>query len=164
VLGTNDSNNLVFETNNLERASITNSGSFIVGTGAVALNTILNSNITTTDATPTTLLTLATTTDYSYTVQAYVVGASAANAVGGEVIRTFRNLSGTLTAAGSAVASVIEDFAGSPTFTLTTSGSFVILEVTGVASTEINWAGSLRFITVLAGGDLPEPPPEEEEP
>ena len=148
TLGTNDTQPLVFETNNQERGRITETGVTIVGNGVGALNTILNNSATTTNATPATLLTLATSTGFSYTVHAYVTGASITNGIGGEVIGAFKNISGTLTSVGSPVVTVIEDFSGSPTFTLTTSGTDIILQVTGQAATQINWAGSLRFVTV----------------
>ncbi len=148
TLGTNDAQSLVFETNNSARASISSTGTVTVGDGGVgSLHTILNGSGTTTTAGTATLLTLATTTGYGYTVHAYVTGMSTANSIGGEVIGVFKNISGTLSSAGSPVATVIEDFSGSPTFTLTTSGTNIILQVTGQAATDIEWAGSLRYIT-----------------
>ena len=131
------------------RLQVDESGSVNLGDGGNGtLSNVLNASRTTPDASPTTLLGLTTAAGVAYTVQAYVVGYGGANGkIGGDIIGVFQNIGGTLTSAGSPISNIIEDFSGSPTFTLTTSGTDIILQVTGQAATTINWAGHLKFVS-----------------
>ena len=105
--------------------------------------------VTTSSSSPATLITLATLTDNIYTIEAFVVGGlqTAASCIGGVITATFVNDGGTLRIIGTVQGTVQEDFAGSPTFTLTTSGTNIILRVTGLPATDINWYGKIQYIT-----------------
>lgn len=85
--------------------------------------------VSTTSATPTALVDVATTTNSAYVVWGYVIGehnTGATAAVGGRVEGVFRNTSGTLVSVGVG-ATVYEDLSGTPTFALTTSGTNIRL-------------------------------------
>lgn len=147
-LGTNDSQPVVFETNNSQRMNISSTGIIGIGDGNNGtLFNILNATTASTNSSPISLLTLPTSDGIAYTVHAYVVGYGDSNGkIGGEVIGVFQNIAGTLTSAGSPIVNIIEDFSGTPTFTLVTSGTNIILQITGQAATTINWAGHLKYI------------------
>ena len=133
--------------------SIDSTGRVLMGNGneSTEANFIfpIGGFVATNNATPTTLITLATVNDNIYTIEAFVVGglASAASCIGGVISATFVNDGGTLRIIGTVQGTVQEDFAGSPTFTLTTSGTNIILQVTGVLATDINWYGKIQYIT-----------------
>ncbi len=148
-LGTNDSQPLIFETNNSQRINISSTGVVGIGDGNNGtLFNILNAICATSGSENRDLLTLSTSAGLAYTIHAHVVGwGGIQGKIGGEVIGVFQNLGGTLTSAGSPIVNKIEDFSGSPTFTLTTSGTDIILQVTGQAATAISWAGHLKFIS-----------------
>jgi hypothetical protein len=125
------------------------------GGGSTGLSTEVNSGLTysvqTTNATPTSIVSISTSTNTTYTVWGYVIGeygTGATAAVGGRVEGVFRNQSGTLVSVG-VNSTIYEDLSGTPTFTLTTSGTSVILQVTGLSSQTINWSGVLYYITAL---------------
>jgi hypothetical protein len=144
--------NLGFATNGTRRMSIDSAGRILMGNGdeSAGSNFIipLGGYAATSNATPATLITLATDTDGVYTVEAFVAGAtdSGSNAIGGIISATFLNNGGSLSLIGSVQGSVQENYAGSPTFTLLASGTNIILQVTGVASTNINWFGKIKYI------------------
>jgi hypothetical protein len=147
-LGTNDSQPIVFETNGLQRINISSTGTVGIGdSGNGTLFNILNGIKTTSGSESSNLLSLPTVTGVSYTVHAYVTGWGANNGnIGGDVIGVFQNNSGTLTSAGSPAVNIIENFSGAPTFTLSTSGTNIILQITGQSATTINWAGHMKYI------------------
>lgn len=106
---------------------------------------------TSTTATATTCVSFRTTDNKAYVVWGYVIGelgTGATSAVGGKVEGVFRNqssgVSGLYTVGVSST--VYEDLSGSPTFTLTTSGVNVLLQVTGLAGQTITWYGTLYYI------------------
>ena len=131
------------------RLQIDDSGSVNLGDGTQGtLSNLLNGKISTSGSESSTLLTLPSSTGVAYTVQAYIVGYGGANGkIGGDVMGVFQNVGGTLTSAGTVIQNKIEDFTGAPDFTLTTSGTDIILQVTGQAATSINWAGHLKFVS-----------------
>jgi len=133
--------------------SVDSSGTLYVGNGneSNGSNFIipLGGYVQTSNTTPTTLITLATSNDNVYTVEAFVAGATTSGTVGigGIISATFLNNGGTVNLIGAVQGSVQENIIGSPTFTLLGSGSNIILQVTGVASTTINWFGKIKYIT-----------------
>jgi len=103
---------------------------------------------TTTNATPTALIDLTTDSNTAYVVWGYVIGehnTGATAAVGGRVEGVFRNASGTLVSVG-VNAAIYEDLSGTPTFALTTSGTSIRLQVTGLAGQTITWYGNLYYM------------------
>ena len=101
----------------------------------------------TTDATPTSLGDVATTTNSAYMVWGYVIGehnTGATAAVGGTVEGVFRN-DGTLRSVGVG-ATIYEDLSGVPTFGLVVSGTNIRLQVTGLTGQTINWVGTLYYM------------------
>lgn len=145
--------NLGVATGGVRRMSVDSTGRILMGNGdeTSGANFIfpLGAYVQTSNATPTTLLTLATVTDAVYTVEAFVAGGrdSGVNAIGGVISATFINDSGVLGIIGTVQGSVQENFAAAPTFTLTTSGTNIILQVTGVVGININWYGKIKYIT-----------------
>jgi hypothetical protein len=147
-LGTNDSQPIIFETNNLQRMNISSTGTVGIGNGGNGtLFNILNGTKPTSGSESSNLLSFSTLTGASYTVHAYVTGYGGADGnIGGDIIGAFQNNSGTVTSAGSPVVNIIENFSGAPEFTLTTSGTNIILQITGQSATTINWAGHMKYI------------------
>ena len=121
------------------------------GTNVWSNEIVVSGSTSSTSATPQTLCVIPTATNTAYVVWAYVVGKSTSGAtagVGGRVDGVFRNAAGTLTSVGVS-ATVNEDFAsGNPTFTLTTSGTNIILQVTGFAGQNITWSGIAHYTIV----------------
>jgi hypothetical protein len=144
--------NIGISTSGVRRMSVESGGSVYMGNGdlTTGANFIfpLGAGVTTTNATPATLLTIPTTTDSIYTIEAFVVGglASAASCIGGVITATYVNDGGTVRIIGTVQGAVQEDFAASPTFTFAISGTNIILQVTGVALTSINWYGKVQYI------------------
>ena len=145
--------NLGFTTNSTRRLSIDSNGRILMGNGNEndGSNFIfpIGGYITTSNATPSTLITLPTVLGSVYTIEAFVAGGidTTTNGIGGIISATFvHNSSGVLSIIGTVQGTPQENFAASPTFTLTTSGTDIILQVTGVASTSINWFGKLQYI------------------
>jgi hypothetical protein len=133
--------------------SITSAGSTIAITYNNGTNTInleadeaADISVQTTDATPTTLYSLAVSTNQAVTLYCDIIGATAdySAAIGGNVEATARRGAGSLTMVGSPVVNLNEDSAGSPDFTIVVSGNNLIIQVTGVAATTYNWKGLVR--------------------
>lgn len=124
---------------------------YTTGTNVWSNEIVVSGSTSSTSATPQTLCVIPTATNTAYVVWAYVVGKSTSGAtagVGGRVDGVFRNAAGTLTSVGVS-ATVNEDFAsGNPTFTLTTSGTNIILQVTGFAGQNITWSGIAHYTIV----------------
>ena len=107
------------------------------------------STVTTTNATQTTVATIATSTDTTYLIDIDVVGRNtAANESYAMVIRAlFRNNGGTLVLIGDDYLEV-KDNSLHWDATATTSGTNILVRVTGEASTNINWKCSYSLVTV----------------
>jgi hypothetical protein len=144
--------NLGIVTDGTRRMSIDSTGRLLMGngdeTGGANFIFPLGNSINTNNATPTTLVSLSTSTDCIYTVEAFVAGArdSGVNGIGGVISATFINDGGVLGTIGTVQGLVQENFIGSPTFTLTTSGTNIILQVTGVVGNIIYWHGKIKYI------------------
>lgn len=112
------------------------------GTGAVA----------TTDATPTTILSFTTASNFSYQVEvmctARRTGGSAGTAgdsAGYKLFGTFKNVAGTLTQVGTTTAAhTAEDQAGMDC-TLGTSGTAIVVTGTGTVNNNFNWEAIMEF-------------------
>jgi hypothetical protein len=129
--------------------SINSTGTVNFGSGSSgSLNFDLESGVSTTDATTTTVASLATSNDLKYTVEAWVIGAGTTSTIGGKVLAVFKNVGGLLSPVGIPVINVFEDFSGSPTFTLDASGTTIRLRVTGQAATNITWWGKITYVYI----------------
>lgn len=93
----------------------------------------------TTDATPTTFATIATTTDSVILVESVVVGIKddQKRAYGSTILSVYRNDSGTLSSVGETLTEH-SDFT-TATSGSTTSGTNILIQVTGEAATNIDW-------------------------
>ena len=103
--------------------------------------------VQTTDATPTTISTIAIASDSAVNISAYITGASAdfSDVTGGSVQATVRNDSGTLTIVGTSLPIVNASTTG--TFDIVVSGTNALIQVTGLAATTYNWTN--RYFTVV---------------
>ena len=104
------------------------------------------STVSTTDATPTTLATIAVPTDDRILITAVVkatrtggTGGTAGDAAGYIIHAMLQNLSGTAEVIGQAAALTAEDVAGYDC-SITVSGANALVTVTGVVDTNIDWA------------------------
>ena len=107
--------------------------------------------VQTTDATVTTIASVAVAEDEAVTVTAAISGAIAdySAAIGGEVMIVARRAAaGNVTAVGSVTADVQEDSGSSPTFTadVDTGTQTVRIRVTGVAAETWNWRVSYQVV------------------
>lgn len=137
--------------------SLTSTGNTVTITYDNTLNTInleadqtSDASVQTTDATPTTLKSIAVAVNTAITVYADVVAAKSdySAAIGGNIVGTARRAGGALTLVGSPIANINEDSGGSPTFDLVVSGNDFILQVTGEAATTYNWVGLINQVVV----------------
>ena len=116
---------------------------------------IQNSYVQTTDATVTTIITIATASDHSYLVTVDAIGATTSGATTGAYVRraAYENDSGTLGGVGVGVTNVdtLED-AGAAAWdvTITTSGTNILIQVTGAAATTINWQATVQISDIGA--------------
>lgn len=133
--------------------SIASAGSTIAITYNNGTNTInleadeaVDTTVQTTNATPTTLYSLAVATNQAVTLYCDIIGATAdySAAIGGNVEATARRAAGALTMVGAPVVNLNEDSSGSPDFNIVVSGNNLIIQVTGVAATTYNWKGLVR--------------------
>lgn len=107
---------------------------------------------TTTNATPVSIQTIAVATGEAGIVEVQCIGINSAGtaAVTGSTIVRYINNAGTLTlGTDSAVLGTVTDSGISgATYTVTTSGTNIIVQVTGKASTTIKWKANTRKISV----------------
>jgi putative hemolysin len=109
-----------------------------------------DTTVTTNDATPTTLKSVAVPNNQSITMYADIVAAKAdySAAIGGNVEATARRAGGSLTLVGAPVVNLNTDSGGSPDLNIVVSGNNFILQVTGEAATTYNWKALVRTVTV----------------
>ncbi len=140
---TTTSNLTINGTSSLKNTTIIGDG----GNGSLIIP--LNDQVITTTDSSATLISLPTQAGLIYTVSAKVIGyGNSDRIIGGDSIGVFKNISGTVTRVSSAITNIIEDFTlASPSFTLTTTGSNIILQVTGVTYSSISWAGQIQYIS-----------------
>ena len=103
--------------------------------------------VQTTDATPTTISTIAVASNSAVTINAYISGASAdfSDVTGGSVQATVKNTAGTLTIVGTSLP--IVNASTTATFDIIVSGANALIQVTGLAATTYNWTD--RYFTVV---------------
>lgn len=103
--------------------------------------TMVSGNVQSTNATPTTVITFATASDTNYT---FTVSASWGRATGLTGSQTYmfkvKNVGGTLTVSSITDNAQIRDTGmGATTTSPTSSGTNVLIQVTGIAAVNINW-------------------------
>ena len=106
--------------------------------------------VTTTDATPTTLVSIAVTTNQAITMDGDIIAATStfSAAIGGNFLATARRAGGGLTLVGSPVINLNEDSGGVPDFNVVVSGNNLIVQVTGEVATTYNWKATVHVVTV----------------
>ena len=146
---TTDSQPLIFSTSDTQRLKLDGSGSIIYGTDLNGSITQEVQRTTQTSGSETkTIVSFTSDSNASYTVQAYIAGwGNTSGSIGGDVISAFQNLGGTLNQIGTPNSNSFENFSGTPSFTLTGSGTDIILQVTGQTSTDIFWSANLKHIS-----------------
>lgn len=107
--------------------------------------------VQTTNATITTIATISTNTDEMIVIKGTVAGfvdatsPAFASAYGSTFFGVFRNTGGVLTQVSTTDLSEKYDFGGTPTTTLDISTTNVLIRVTGVAATTINWITTYEY-------------------
>ena len=141
---------------NVGTAAPPTTGQVLTATGATTATwqtpteTILTGTVTTVSATPTTIITFATTAATTYTVTARLawrqtVPSSTTQAGGFIIDGVFFNESGAATQIGASLRSVsFLPAAATESATILGSGANVIVQVTGVAATTIDWSATLE--------------------
>ena len=99
-----------------------------------------NASVSTTDATITTIYTLATITDRAYRLVANIIGAQddGSNSMGATHSFTLKNVAGTVTEQGDASIQETDDSAG-VSISGVVSGTNYLIQVTGIAAENWNW-------------------------
>lgn len=97
--------------------------------------------VQTVNNTPTTLFSFPVAVNSAVTMYTDIVAAKSdySAAIGGNISATARRAAGGLIMIGASIVNLNEDSAGSPDFTITTSGNNLIIQVTGEAATTYNW-------------------------
>jgi hypothetical protein len=109
---------------------------------------VTNGRITTSDATPTTIITIPTDEANMYTVTATIIGSQGVSeTVGGQLIGVFENISGTVNIVGTQNKYITENHSGTPDFNLVASGSNILIQCTGVGS-PFKWSATAEYIRV----------------
>jgi len=105
--------------------------------------------IATTDATPTTIYTVATVTDRAYRIIGNFIGAQddGSNSMGATWTFTIKNVAGTVTEQGDVAIQETDDSAG-VTVSGTVSGTDYLIQVTGIAAENWNWEISIDATVV----------------
>lgn len=126
--------------------TVTTSG----GTPSFAGATWYDNTVTTADATITTILTIPTTADSTNYIEARVVGRNTTDntSAGFRYDRTVENTGGVLTIIiGESNLDFNEDI-GDMTLSITTSGTDILIRVTGAAAKTVNWKASVYHLSV----------------
>jgi len=145
------SGNQVVEMSSSEKAALDNAATAAQESTPV----IVTNRITTTDATPTTIQTLSTTNDSTYTIEGVVVarrtgGSAGTNGDGGKwkFEAAYKNVGGTVTLIGS-VRGTADKSQASWDVSASISGSNINVSVTGSANNNISWIFFARINQVL---------------
>ncbi len=119
---------------------------YIVAFSPKAYEPVLRSTVSTTNATPTTLYSWSIASGQTVRLVVDLLAKSGNNRLRGIKSATVKNISGTLTVVGATVsdlAAIVADPAlVSAGWTITTSGTNVIIQVTGIAATNIDWVSN----------------------
>lgn len=108
----------------------------------------LTASVTTSDATPTTLISVAVSAGQAITINGLIVAKNSAHtaAVGGSFTATAINIAGTLTLMGTVLSFV--NASSSEIFNVIISGTNLIIQVTGIAATTYTWNSSYTTSTL----------------
>lgn len=113
--------------------------------------------VTTTDATVTTLATIAIPASTTVKVSVFVVarrtgGASgtAEDGAGYQIDATYKNVAGTATLIGALTATYTAEDQAGWNATLTISGSNVLVRITGAAGNNVSWTCVANLLTISA--------------
>ena len=108
-----------------------------------------NASVSTTDATPTTLFTLATASNLAYRITADIIGAQddGSNSMGATWCFTIKNVAGTVTEQGDSAIQETDDSAG-VTVSGAVSGTDYLIQVTGIGAENWNWEASINITAV----------------
>lgn len=107
--------------------------------------------IQTTNATVTTIATIASVSNQMIIVKGTMAGfrSTYAESYGATFFAVFYNNGGTLSQVSTTDLTEKYNFSGTPTTTITTSGTNILIEVTGEASTTINWVTTYEYSAVI---------------
>lgn len=127
------------------------------GTISVKDNILRNNSLTTNDNTSTTVLTIPTATGNSYMIKANVIGYKLSGAGSGAVGATngyvrdiiVKNIGGTVTIVGNQSTMTFEDIAAH-NVTVTTSGTNILVQVTGSTNNNIKWNAIAEVYNLVA--------------
>lgn len=131
-------------------------GSFVAGWTPSGISNFIVSetpySVQTTNATATTIATIATTSGYAYRVDVVIMTLEATDGYSDVLSNThaglFSNISGTLTQLGATLNGVALGTTGGLTWTgltMAVSSTNILVKVTGAASTTINWRAQIRL-------------------
>lgn len=113
-------------------------------------NDIQSGTLQTTNATPGNVLTIAIPTGGVVVINAFVTAriGTITSGAGYEIIGTYKNNAGTVTLVGANATPLTNEDAGlaSASIALAISGTNVLVQVTGIAATTIEWAAT-AYIT-----------------
>lgn len=128
------------------------SGITVVGSPGTNTLTIYNNQasvatVTTTDATPTALITTTLTTNSAITIDALVVGLKddSSSGIGGRITGVARRAGAGAILLGTPQINYVTEDAGG--LVVVVSGNDIIVQVIGEAATTYNWSGYVTFIT-----------------
>ena len=128
---------------------LTVSGDLGTHTLTIIDTSAVEASVATTDATPTTLYSFPVAINQAVTLNATIVAAEVnyANALNATIV------CGAYRAVGAPIAtapkiSINSDFAGVVALNGVISGNDLLIQVTGVAATTINWAAVIKIVTV----------------
>lgn len=105
---------------------------------------------TTTNATPSNLVTIALATGQTMRVVVDIIAISGNNRMRGRKTAAIKNISGTLSIVGATVTDIVPPIGdvalAAAGFDISISGTNVIVPVTGITATTINWVANTTFI------------------
>ncbi len=128
-------------------------GSFsVLATGGLE-NTLPPGILVISTTTPTTVLTIPTANEKSYTVTATIIGTTGTggDAVGGQLIGVFNNNGGTVSLIGTQQRYIEEDAPGSPSFDFSVSGGDILIQVTNGSAITYHWRVFAKYISISGG-------------
>lgn len=141
---------------NYTNATITAGTGISVTNGAGSITIASTSGFTpasvsTSDATVTTIATIATSSNEFGVIEVTLVGhrtTSDGHGITGKKIVRYRNIAGTITV-GSITSLLTDELTGltTATWTITSSGSNILIRVTGEAATNIDW--SIKYVSTI---------------
>jgi hypothetical protein len=118
--------------------------------GTKAYDPDIINTVTTTNATPTNILTVSLATGQTIRIVVDMLASSGNNRFRGRKTACIKNISGTLTVLGGTVTDIVTPVSDAgladAAFNITTSGTTVIVPVTGIAATTIVWNSNATYI------------------